>query len=92
MFTSTLRTTKKLTRQKQLCDYFVSNCCSFVDYVVHNLESFVVLDGDSQNSQTKKTEIKPTLVWRVGGQGIYISLAAYIGGDTHITLTQVDLQ
>ena len=34
---------------------FVSNGCSFVDYVAHNLESFVVpLDADSQNSQQQK--------------------------------------
>ena len=43
MFTSTLRPTKKLTRQRQLYDCFVSNRCSFfVDCVAPNLESSVV--------------------------------------------------
>ena len=27
----------ELSHQKLLCDYFVSNRCSFVDYVAHNL-------------------------------------------------------
>ena len=69
MFTSTFRTTKKLTRQKQLCDLnFVSHRCSFVDYVAHNLESFVVplmvIRKSHNNKKTKQT--KPTLVWSVG--------------------------
>ena len=36
------RTWSRKTRQKQLCNYFVSNPCSFVDYVAHYGESFVV--------------------------------------------------
>ena len=32
---------------------------------------------------TKTTEIKPTLVWRGGGHGILISLAAKLEGYTY---------
>ena len=63
----------ELSHQKLLCDYFVSNRCSFVDYVAHNL------------GEKKKTEIKATLVLEGWVLGDTHFTGSHIGGDTLIT-------
>ena len=70
------------TRQKQLCDYFVSNRCSFADDVAHNLESFgvpltMILKIHKNNRNNTDTCLEG---WGVGGThftGSYIGIWGY---------------
>ena len=94
MFTSTLRPTKKWTRQKQLLRLFCLESLLFCHYVVHNLESFVVpLTMIRKIHQNNRNKTETCLEgWGVedthftGGHigGIHISLGICVRGCTSI--------
>ena len=88
--------------ERQLCDYFVSNRCSFVDCVARNLESFVVpltmirkIHKNNRNKTDTCLEgwgVEDTHFTGSHIGGIHISLGICVWGytyhgDTHITVT-----
>ena len=72
-----------------------SNRCSFVDYIAHNLESFVVplmmiRKIHKKTTDTSQKKEKKNSFRGVGGGGRVGDTHFYgnpIGGDTHITVT-----
>ena len=86
MFTSTLRPTKKWTRQKQLLRLFCLESLLFCHYVVHNLESFVVpltmIRKIHQNNRNKTETCLEGWTWGSGG---YTFHWRPYWRDTHIT-------
>ena len=82
-----------LARKSFNLDYFFSNRCSFVDYVAHNLESFVVplrmiRKIHKKTTDTSQKKKKKRHSFR-GGMGVGVGDTHFCGnpsgGDTHIT-------